>query len=80
MGEYLLLRVGDEHFPKNNFGLILEPKYPIYLKLGYFWSPRRDFWHRKTPLLIMYDSKDELKSMLKWTTGPKSRSTTYRHE
>ena len=58
MGEYLLLRVGDEHFPQNNFGLILEPKYPIYLKLGYFWSPSRGFWHWKTQfldILLLYD-------------------------
>ena len=25
--------------------------------------------------LLLYDSKDEMKSILKWTTGPKSRST-----
>ena len=36
---------GDENFPQNIFGLLLEPKYSIYLKLGYLWSPSRDFWH-----------------------------------
>ena len=44
-GVNFLLRVGGmEMFPKT-FGLLLEPKYSIYLKLGYFWSPSRDFWH-----------------------------------
>ena len=51
----------------------LEPKYPIYLKLGYFWR-----FLAKDPIfghfLPLYDSKDEMKSILKWTTGPKSRS------
>ena len=45
-GVNFFLRVGGiENFPQNIFGLLLEPKYSIYLKLGYFWSPSRDFWH-----------------------------------
>ena len=43
--KFLVESGGDENFPKNIFGLLLEPKYSIYLKLGYFWSPSRDFWH-----------------------------------
>ena len=74
-GGDFLLRVGDEHFPKNNFGRLLEPKYLICLKLGYFsgifCTERLHIW----TCLLLYDSKDEMKSMLKWTIGPKSRST-----
>ena len=49
---HFLLRVGGWTFSQNNW----EPKYLIYLKLGYFWSPTRDFWHWKTPFLESFTS------------------------
>ena len=44
--KFLVVVGGMKMFPKKHIlGLLLEPKYSIYLKLGYFWSPSRDFGH-----------------------------------
>ena len=65
--EMIMLRVcvggGDDNFPQNNFGLLLGSKQGFLTLKDTIWT-----------CLPLYDRKDGMKSMLRWTTGQKDRS------
>ena len=76
---------GHFHFcmicPKITLGYFCSPNNPFILnwatygaQSGFFGIERPHFW----TFSLLYDGKDEMKSMLKWTTGPKSMSTLRR--
>ena len=79
-GRTFLVESGaQKNLPKNNFGLLLQPQITnLFLnwatygaQSGVLGIERPHFW----TFSLLYDGKDEMKSMLKWTTGPKSMST-----
>ena len=71
---YLVESGGINIFSKLTLGYFWSPNTQCMLNWATFgaqaWifgTERPHFW----TFLLLYDSKDEMKSMLKWTTGPK---------
>ena len=76
-GDFLLRVGGINNFPEITLGYFWSPNAQFILnwatfgaQAGIFDTERSDFW----TFLPLYDSKDGMKSMLKWTTGQKIRS------